>query len=137
MALAQLFGGWTKWGWPTLSAAVFLFAFLPVLIAGGWIVIAHQPHTNWFRNHVLAWSGDIGVRGFVSELIQYASVVAFATGLTFGLTFDTRGPRRQVLEEPAEAATMHDGVADEPVARERPQGFLRRREPVRSGESEG
>ena len=130
MALAQLFGGWTKWGWPTVSAAVLLFAFVPVLIAGGWIVVAHQPHPNWFRNHVLAWSGDIHIRNFVGDLSGYASVIAFAIGLTFGFTFDTTGPRREVVGEPA-TVTTHDGVAsDEPVARERRGGFLRRRDRV-------
>ncbi|MGZ4281511.1 MAG: hypothetical protein ACXVQ4_05390, partial [Gaiellaceae bacterium] len=58
MALSQLLGGWTKWGWPRLSANVLLLAFIPTLIAAGWVVVAHQPHPNWFRNHVLNWSDD-------------------------------------------------------------------------------
>jgi len=133
MALAQLFGGWTKWGWPMLSAAVFLAAFLPVLVVGGWIVVAHQPHANWFRNHVLAWSGDIHVRSFVKDMAEYVSVLAFGIGLTFGFTFDTAGPRRRVAGEPSATAgptgVARDGeVADEPMARERRGGFLRRRE---------
>jgi hypothetical protein len=140
MALAQLFGGWTKWGWPTLSAPVFLLAFLPVLIVGAWIIVVNQPHPNWFRNHAGAWSGDIGVRSFVSEMIRYASVIAFGIGLSLGLTFDTTGPRRKVveepIEEPLEAPATHDGAADEPVARERSGGFLHRRQPVRSGDPE-
>ena len=44
MALSQLLGGWTKWGMPRLSAGVFLLAFVPVAIAGLWIVIAAQPN---------------------------------------------------------------------------------------------
>ena len=32
MALSQLFGGWTKWGWPRISAGVFVIGFLPVLV---------------------------------------------------------------------------------------------------------
>ena len=28
MALSQLLGGWTKWGWPEISPKVFLLAFL-------------------------------------------------------------------------------------------------------------
>jgi hypothetical protein len=130
MALAQLFGGWTKWGWPTVSVAVLLLGFLPVLIAGGWIVVAHQPHPNWFQNHILAWSGDIHIRGFVNDMVEYASVIAFAIGLTFGFTFDTAGPRRE-LAGPPTAVARDDGVAaDEPVARERRGGFLRRRDKV-------
>jgi hypothetical protein len=129
MALAQLFGGWTKWGWPTVSAAVFLLAFVPVLIAGGWIVVAHQPHPNWFRNHILAWSGDIHIRSFVRDMFEYVSVIAFAIGLTFGFTFDT-APRRAVSEPPVTAARDDGVAADEPVARERRGGFLRRRDRV-------
>ena len=58
MALSQLLGGWTKWGVPRLSATVFLLAFIPVLIVAGWVVVAHQPHGNWARHHVLSWSSD-------------------------------------------------------------------------------
>src|ERR687885_2407650 len=35
MALSQLLGGWTKWGWPRISASVFLWGFVPALVAGG------------------------------------------------------------------------------------------------------
>src|SRR5215468_8083081 len=59
MALSQLVGGWTKWGRPRISPTVFLLAFVPTLIAVGWIVVFHQPHSNWFRAHVMSWSGDI------------------------------------------------------------------------------
>ncbi|MBD0291546.1 MAG: hypothetical protein ICV74_09845, partial [Thermoleophilia bacterium] len=40
LGLSQLFGGWTKWGWPTLSPTVFLLGFLPTLVVGGWILLA-------------------------------------------------------------------------------------------------
>ena len=93
MALSQLLGGWTKWGVPRISAGVFLFAFIPVLIAAGWVVVAHQPHGNWFRHHVLSWSGDIHIRGLVNDLTDYVAVLAFGIGLVFGYSFDTTGPR--------------------------------------------
>src|SRR6266480_5166423 len=80
MALSQLLGGWTKWGWPRLSANVLLIAFVPTLIAAGWVVVAHQPNPNWFRNHVLNWSDDIGILGLVRDLAQYAAVLAFGIG---------------------------------------------------------
>jgi hypothetical protein len=84
---------------------------------------------------VLSWSGDIGIRGFVNEMVEYVSVIAFGIGLTFGLTFDTTGPRRAVATEPmgtaATTTAPSDGrAADEPVARERRGGFLRRRDRV-------
>ena len=118
MALSQLLGGWTKWGVPRVSASVFLLAFIPVLIAAGWVVLAHQPHGNWFRHHVLAWSGDIHIRGLVNDLTEYVAVLAFGIGLAFGFSFDTTGPRMR-RAAPATAAPVDRRAADEPVTAER------------------
>ena len=93
MALSQLLGGWTKWGWPRLSASVFLFAFVPVLVAAGWVLLAGQPQSNWFKDHVIDWSEDIGIDGVVRDLHGVIPVLEFSIGLVFGLTFDTTGPR--------------------------------------------
>ncbi|MDX6510562.1 MAG: hypothetical protein QOE36_66 [Gaiellaceae bacterium] len=114
MAFSQILGGWTKWGWPRISPSVFLIAFLPVLIVGGWIVIAGQPADNWFRSHVISWSGDIHVTGLVTDLLEYVAAIAFGIGLVFGLTFDTTGPRIRRDEPVAEPV-----AADEPMAAER------------------
>ena len=92
MALSQLLGGWTKWGLPRLSANVLLLVFIPTLIAAGWVVVGHQPHGNWFRNHVLDWSSDIGILGVVRDFAEYVAVLAFGIGLVFGFSFDTAGP---------------------------------------------
>src|SRR5213078_5402486 len=122
MALSQLLGGWTKWGWPRLSANVLLLAFIPTLIAAGWVVVAHQPHPNWFRNHVLNWSDDIGILGLVRDLTEYVAVLAFGIGLVFGFSFDTSGPttygpfgrRRRAAAVPAGGAApaATDGATD-------------------------
>src|SRR2546428_2943236 len=69
MALSQLLGGWTKWGWPRIDPGVFLMAFIPVLIVVGWIAVAGQPHGNTVRSHVLSWSGDLGIRATVTDLL--------------------------------------------------------------------
>jgi hypothetical protein len=121
MALSQLLGGWTKWGMPRLEAAVFLLAFVPVLVVAGWVVVAHQPHGNWARNHVLAWSGDIHVRGLVGDLVDYVSVLAFGIGLVFGYSFDTTGPRQRVVEPSRrDVGTPVDrAAADEPLTADR------------------
>jgi hypothetical protein len=137
MALTQLLGGWTKGRVPKISANVFLLAFIPTLIAAGWVVVAHQPHPNWARNHVMSWSGDIGITGLVHDLAEYVSVLAFGIGLVFGYSFDTSLPatqrpvgrgRRAADETPAAGdGTVHtrDRTADgTPVSRER--------EPVRN-----
>src|SRR5260221_4055980 len=77
MALSQLFGGWTKWGWPKISGAVFLIGFLPVLVAAGWVLLAGQPDANWFQRHITSWSGSIGIRGLVDDLLTDLCVLAF------------------------------------------------------------
>ncbi len=93
VALSQLLGGWTKWGWPRFSGAVFVFGFLPVLLTVGWLVLAYQPDHNWFQRHVEDWSDDIGLSGIVRDLGRVLAATIFAMGLFFGLTFDTTGPR--------------------------------------------
>ena len=57
-----------------------------------WIILAGEPGSGWFHNHVMAWSRDIHVSGLVTDLLYYIPVVAFGTGLVFGFSFDTTGP---------------------------------------------
>src|SRR5919202_2982035 len=102
MALSQLLGGWTKWGWPRLSAPVFLLAFVPVAIVCLWVIVAGEPANAWLHRHVLAWSSDIHVRGLVNDVMKYIPVFAFGTGLVFGFSFDTAGP---VVREPVARRT--------------------------------
>jgi hypothetical protein len=145
MALSQILGGWTKWGWPRLSLNVFLLGFLPVLVAAGWVVVAHQPDPNWFRSHVLGWSDDIGILSLVRDLTEYVAVLAFGIGLVFGFTFDTSGPaaygpfgrRRRAAAAPAGGAAPPP--EDRPTAREereteaaREDEAAREREPART-----
>jgi len=131
MALSQLLGGWTKWGWPRLSGTFFLLAFVPIAIASLWIVLAAEPGNGWFHSHVLSWSGDLHISGLVDDLKEYVPVFAFGIGLVFGYSFDTTGPRTAVVA-PAETTSKRglfgrrrdadgDGVADadEPVTRDR------------------
>jgi hypothetical protein len=134
MALSQLLGGWTKWGWPRLSAKFLLLAFVPIAVVSLWILLAAEPGNGWFHRHVLSWSGDIHIRGLVNDLQAYVPVFAFGIGLVFGYSFDTTGPRREVVAPPATttrrglfgrrraAATSDNGrvAADEPVTRDRP-----------------
>ncbi len=96
MALSQILGGWTKWGWPRFSVGVFLLGFLPALVAGGWVLLARQP-ADWMNTS--NWSRDLGIFGLVADLGNILPAIAFGVGLTFGLSFDTAGPRREVVEE--------------------------------------
>src|SRR5438132_4203109 len=133
MALSQLLGGWTKWGWPRLAISFVLIAFVPIAVASLWIVLAAEPGNGWFHRHVLSWSGDIHIRGLVNNLKEHVSVFAFGIGLVFGYSFDTTGPKQQATAPPVtttsrrgllgrrrQVITRRDGrAADEPVTRER------------------
>ena len=109
MALSQLFGGWTKRGWPTISLSVLIVGFVPTLIAAGWVILYAQPSANWFQRHVNSWSGTIAIDGLVHDLESLLAVLAVGVGLVFGFTFDTSGPRK-----PGEP--LWETSAEEPVA---------------------
>ena len=96
MALSQILGGWTKWGWPRFSLGVFLIGFLPVLLAGGWVLLARQP-ADWMNTS--NWSRDLGIFGAVADVGNILPAIAFGIGLVFGFSFDTAGPRREVVDE--------------------------------------
>jgi hypothetical protein len=155
-ALSQIVGGWTKWGWPRLSRGVFLLGFLPVLVAGGWVLLARQPDDFFNTSN---WSRDLGIYGLVADLGNVLPAIAFAAGLTFGLTFDTTGRRREVARDegrarrpaqtpaavPASGANGDSRAEDEPLTAERAEtqepergrfGRRRRRVPTGSEQRE-
>jgi hypothetical protein len=133
MALSQLLGGWTKWGWPRLSATFLLTAFVPIAIVSLWIILAAEPGNGWFHRHVLSWSSDLHIQGLVNDLKEYIPVFAFGIGLVFGYSFDTTGPRtaavapatttrrRGLFGRRRDTDVDRDGIpdADEPVTRDR------------------
>jgi hypothetical protein len=124
MALSQLLGGWTKWGWPTLAVTFLLIAFVPIAIASLWIVLAAEPGNGWFHRHVLSWSGDIHIRGLVNDLKEYVAVFAFGIGLAFGFSFDTTGPRRRAVSVDRDSV-VDRRAADEPLTAERDAAVTR------------
>jgi len=121
MALSQLLGGWTKWGWPRVSGKVFLLGFMPALILGGWVLAAGEPGDGFFARNVGDWSDNIGIGGVVDDLTTIFPAIAFGIGLVFGFTFDTTGPRvrkqspvaTSVPAVPKEHVTPTDGVGDD------------------------
>jgi hypothetical protein len=116
IALSQLLGGWTKWGWPRVSGSVFLLGFLPALIVGGLVLLHAQP--DGATGQGLA--GDLGIDGLTGDLVSVLPAIAFGLGLIFGLTFDTTGPRVREFDKDARVVRRHEeGVADEPLAAER------------------
>ena len=130
MALSQVLGGWTKWGWPRLSLGVFVIGFLPVAVVGLWVLFSRQPGDPLLNTG--SWSNDIGVDGVVSDLGELLAAVAFLVGLTFGFTFDTTGPRiREYPGQPIERedAVVDERATDEPLSAERDE-VARSREAV-------
>jgi hypothetical protein len=117
MALSQLVGGWTKFGVPRMSGNVLLLAFVPTLIVAGWVLLAHQPDSGLFRNDIRGWSDDIGILNLVMDLDTLVSALAFLVGLTFGLSFDTTGPRTQrAVDRERATARRVDGPVAVPAA---------------------
>lgn len=102
MALSQILGGWTKWGWPRFSLGVFTLGFLPVLVAGVWILLARQP-ADWMNTS--NWSRDLGIYGAVADLGNILPAIAFGIGLVFGLSLDTAGPRREIVQDDVQRDT--------------------------------
>jgi hypothetical protein len=136
MALSQILGGWTKWGWPRFSIGVFTLGFLPVLVAGGWIVLARQP-ADWMNTS--NWSRDLGIYGAVADLGNILPAIAFGVGLVFGLSFDTSGRQRDTVVPATatvtDAATRDTRAADEPLTADR--GAYADRPTVRVGNMSG
>ena len=108
--------------------ASFLFAFLPVLVAAGWVILAAQPNDSWIRDHVLEWSGDLGIAHAVHNLGEHVAVLAFGLGIIFGLIYEPGMARRGRVEAevaPAEASSTPpvadeslEPAPEEPVARQ-------------------
>jgi hypothetical protein len=118
MALSQLLGGWTKWGMPRISRAVFLAAFLPALLAGLWVLFYVDPGDYWLADQVEEWSDDIGLDSLVETVGLMFPAVAFGLGLLFGFSLDTSGPRLPSTET---VITAPPRSADETAVIEEPR----------------
>lgn len=115
LALSQLRG---RGGHPP---GMFVFAFLPVLVTAGWVLLAKQPHPNWFRSHVLSWSGDIGVRDVVNNVGTWIGVLALGIGYTLGTTLEPFGRKRTATVSTTRPVTQRDTApAYDPVASDAP-----------------
>lgn len=126
LALSQLLGGWTKWGWPRISGSVFVLGFLPALALGGLVLLHAQPDASAWGT---GWAADLGAGGLAEDLTSMLPALALGLGLLFGFTLDTTGPRipREVVAEDEEVRRPGyvgpvplDTAADEPLAAERP-----------------
>ena len=112
MALSQLLGGWTKWGWPRFSRGVFVLGFLPVLVAGGWVLLARQP-ADWMNTS--NWSRDLGVDGLVADLGNILPAIAFGIGLDVRAHVRHRRPAPRGRRDGRTCATTHTRDTDAPL----------------------
>ena len=51
------------------------------------------------------WSRDLGIFGAVADLGNVLPAIAFGIGLVFGFSFDTAGPKREVMRESCPPST--------------------------------
>jgi hypothetical protein len=131
LALASHVGMWTKGLRLRLSPTTFVFAFLPVLVCVGWILIASQPGHGWQEGRIHSWSDSIGILGLVHSVGLWRGVLALGFGLVLGLSFDA--VPAPVVEEDAAYAGPTAAAADEPVAAER--RYADRRQPTAPAET--
>jgi hypothetical protein len=97
------------------TPGMLLLVFLPVLVVGGWVLLAMQPDDNWFRSHVLSWSGDLGIRDVVRDVGTWIGVLAFGIGYVLGAALEPMPRRTEVVAPPSFDRT----AADEPLTAER------------------
>lgn len=116
IALANHVGTWTKGLRLRMSPGTFALAFLPVLVVGGWILVASQPGSGWQEGRLDSWSNSIGILGVVHSIGLWHGVLAFTIGLMLGLSFD--GVPAPVEEKVAPAHAGTAPAADEPVSAE-------------------
>src|SRR4029077_6184515 len=81
-------GGWTSGLRLRLSPGTFLFGFLPVLVAVGWVPPAAQPGNGWGEGTMVSWSHDLGLMGLIQSLALWHGVLAFGFGLVLGSCLD-------------------------------------------------
>jgi hypothetical protein len=110
LVLAQVFGGWTKWGWPKISLAVLLLGWVPAAVATGWILLTVQPENGWQQARLESWSDSIGILDFVRDVGIFQAAIALAFGVVTGFVFDTTGPRIRTYER--EAVVPDEDVHD-------------------------
>jgi len=105
----------------TAATGMLLLAWIPITIASGWVLVALQPESNTFREHVTNWSADMGVMDVIHYVGPFVALLALAIGLVFGLTLlaswaAVESQDVAVVEEKAPAAqpVTTDGRVAEP-----------------------
>lgn len=122
LGLAQMRG---RTGHPP---ATFMLGFLPVLVAGGWVLLAMQPAGSHGRGQILSWSGHMGIADVVRDVGTWLGVIAFGIGYTLGAALEP-APARAVVRRTA-TPVYDPRAADEPTTAERREVTEREAQPV-------
>jgi hypothetical protein len=100
--------------WAEVTPLGFLISFVVAAICILWLAIAAQPGANWFRDHVFSWSGGLGIRGFVTSMSTYVTVMAFGFGaLLASAPGAIRRPAPAAAPGPAPAAYRRPAPTDD------------------------
>lgn len=105
--------------------AMFVLGFLPVLVAGGWVLVAMQPSGSHLRGQILSWSGHMEITGIVRHVGTWLGVIAFGIGYTLAAVLEP-APVRRTATPPYDPR-----AADEPMTAERREVTEREAQPVR------
>lgn len=107
--------------------ALFALGFLPVLIVGGWVLLAMQPSGSHFRGQILSWSGHMEITGVVRDVGTWLGVIAFGIGYTLAAVLEPApAPVRRTV-----TPVYDPRAADEPTTAERREVTEREAQPVR------
>jgi MFS superfamily sulfate permease-like transporter len=109
MALSRMARGRPLVSWPVLVGLVV------AVVVVGWVAIAQQPHSNWFHDHVNAWSGDIGIANVVDDLGAHVAVLAFGLGLLLGWIWEPSRERAVRVGVPQAIAPYGGGANEQPT----------------------
>jgi len=115
LALANHIGTGTKGLRLRVSPTTFIVAFLPVVVAVGWVLLASQPGSGWQEGRISSWSSSLGILGVVHALGFWSGVLAFGFGVMLALSLDGVPVPEAAPVDPFFA----NDANDEPVTAER------------------
>lgn len=98
-----------------VAPGMFLLAFVPLAIIGGWIILAGDP--GWWGANVNDWSADWGIASFVALMTLYAPLIAFGLGATLALSLYNEVFEPEVEPEVVEKEVVETEDTPAPVAR--------------------
>src|SRR5207253_6084837 len=95
-------------------------AFVPILICVVLIAAAGDPGSNWLHRHVWSWSGDLGIRGGIKDLLEYLAAFTFGAGVVLGTTIGPAAWKVAAKTKESSEATRKTGRRPSRAAPARP-----------------